>query len=301
MSQADQHTAIDAPTQWIETGGRKLAYRSIGSGKPIILSVRFRGTMDSWDPAFLDALVRNGFRVVTFDYSGVGRSTGTPTYDVASLARDGHDLMEALDLRDAVTLGWSIGGMAVQVNLALHPERVSHVVLVGTTPPGPLVKQAEQLFFTTAAIPDYDLDDEVILFFEPRSEASRNAARRSHDRIARRIASDRSPPVPMEVALPALAHGPRNPVFPSNEVLAVLQSTSVPMLHIGGDHDIIFPVENWYALNQRLPTLQLLTFPLAGHGPQHEHPDASADYIGSFVRNTSRKPLPASSKKDSSP
>ena len=40
--------------------------------------------------------------------------------------------------------------------------------------------------------------------------------------------------------------------------------TGIPILHVGGDHDISFPVENWYALNQQLPTLQLLTLPKQG-------------------------------------
>jgi pimeloyl-ACP methyl ester carboxylesterase len=283
------HTAIDAPTRWVESNGRRLAYRAFGHGRTIVLAVRFRGTMDSWDPAFLDVLVRNGLRVVTFDYSGFGRSTGTMSYDPAALARDLHDLIEALELKDVVTLGWSIGGIATQIHFAMHPGLVSHMVLVGTTPPGTLVKMAEQLFFEAAAIADYGLREEEILFFEPKSAASRMAARRSHERIEQRIATDRSPPVAVEFAVQGLSQGPRNPVFPSEQVLAVLKRTAVPILHIGGDHDIIFPVENWYALNQVLPSVQLLTFPSAGHGPQHEHPEASADYIGSFIRNT---PLP---------
>jgi len=288
MTSARPQSAVNAPTQYAEVGGRRLAYRSMGNGIPIVLCVRFRGTMDSWDPAFLDALVRNGFRVITFDYSGLGLSTGTPSYDPVSLARDAGDLIQALDLKEVVTLGWSIGGIAAQIHFAMSQGQVTHMVLIGTTPPGPLAKLAEQLFFDTAAIPDYALEEEVVLFFEPRSAASRLAASRSHERIERRLSTDRSPPVPVAFAVPYLSSGPRSPVFPSEEVLSVLRTTDVPILHIGGDHDIIFPVENWYALNQQLPTVQLLTYPSAGHGPQHEHPEASADYIGSFVRNTSR-------------
>jgi pimeloyl-ACP methyl ester carboxylesterase len=71
-------------------------------------------------------------------------------------------------------------------------------------------------------------------------------------------------------------------------VLAALKSTTIPILHVGGDHDISFPIENWYALNGQLPTVQLLTFPQAGHGPQHEHPVAVAEHIGTFVRTTAR-------------
>jgi pimeloyl-ACP methyl ester carboxylesterase len=71
-------------------------------------------------------------------------------------------------------------------------------------------------------------------------------------------------------------------------VLEVLKTTSLPILHVGGDHDIIFPVENWYALGQALPTVQLLTYPFAGHGPHHQHPEATAEHIATFVRTTAR-------------
>src|SRR3954463_15459047 len=86
--------AVGAPTKFVETGGRRLAYRSIGSGKPIVLATRVRGAMDYWDPAFLDGLVDNDFRVITFDYSGLGHSTGEKTYDAISLAKDAGDLIE---------------------------------------------------------------------------------------------------------------------------------------------------------------------------------------------------------------
>ena len=57
--------------------------------------------------------------------------------------------------------------------------------------------------------------------------------------------------------------------------------------HIGSDHDIIFPVENWQALNRQLPTVQLLTYASASHGPHHQHPEASAWHIAAFVGSTS--------------
>jgi pimeloyl-ACP methyl ester carboxylesterase len=279
--------AINAPNQFAQVNGRRLAWRSIGEGKPIVMCTRFRGTMDVWDPAFLDALAAEGLRVITFDYSGLGLSSGEKDYNPLSLARDANDLMEALDLKETVIAGWSLGGIAAQIVLAMHPARLTHAVLIGTTPPGPVVKPAEQLFYDTARIPDYGLEEETILFFEPIAQASRAAAQRSHDRLAQRT-EGRSPPVPVDFAVSYLGDKPRTPPFPADQVLDVLKTTDIPILHVGGDHDIIFPVENWYALNGQLPTLQLHTFPRAGHGPQHEHPEAAAQCIGTFVRGTSR-------------
>lgn len=277
------HSAIDAPNLQVQSKGRQIAYRSIGSGKPIVLCARFRGTMDIWDPAFLDALAGQGFRVITFDYSGLGLSTGEKSMNPLVLAQDASDLIEALDLNGVVIGGWSLGGMAAQVVVAAYPRRISHAVLIGTVPPGPNVKPAEQLFYDTAVIPDYSFENEVTLFFEPKSPASRAAARRSVDRIAQRT-EGRSPPVPVDWAAANLGDKPRNPLFPADAVLAALKATTIPLLHVGGDHDIIFPVENWYALNQQLPTLQLLTFPSAGHGPHHQHPEAVAQHIATFVK-----------------
>ncbi len=37
-------------TRFVDVPGRRLAYRTFGSGKPVVLCVRFRGTMDAWDP-----------------------------------------------------------------------------------------------------------------------------------------------------------------------------------------------------------------------------------------------------------
>jgi pimeloyl-ACP methyl ester carboxylesterase len=277
-------TAITAANKFIDVGGRTLAYRSIGSGKPLLLCTRFRGNMDLWDPAFLDSLAANGFEVITFDYSGLGLSTGTATYNPIEMAKDPRDLIKALDLRDVALGGWSLGGLTAQAALALYPQNISHLVLLGTNPPGALVKPAEQLFFDIAGKTENDFEDIVALFFEPKSELSRRAARASVERIAQRRES-LSKPIPVEFARANLGTGPRNPAFPADAVLAALKATDVPILHIGGDHDIIFPVENWYALNQQLKSLHLITFPQAGHGPQHQHPELSADVIASFVRN----------------
>lgn len=275
-------SAVNAPTRYVTSNGRRLAYRSVGEGAPLVLCTRFRGNLDSWDPLFLDALAERGFRVITFDYSGLGLSTGEKTLNPFAWAKDAGDLIAALNLDKVVLLGWSLGGIAAQAALILFPGKISHLVLVGTTPPGPAVKLGEPLFYKVAAR-ENNFEDEVILFFEPNSPASRAAARASHDRIAARKA-DLSPPVPYQWAAQNLGDAPKAEPFPAPPVLEALKTTAIPILHIGGDHDLICPVENWYALNDELPTLQLLTYPNAGHGPQHQHPVSSAAHIEAFVK-----------------
>jgi pimeloyl-ACP methyl ester carboxylesterase len=236
--------------------------------------------MDSWDPLFLDSLAAKGFEVVIFDYSGLGQSTGDRTYNPAALARDAIELIGALELGRVIIGGWSIGGIAAQIVLAQAPQIVSHAVLIATTPPGPLVKAGEPLFYTLAKR-ENDFEDFVSLFFEPTSTESREAAEEASRRLAART-SDVSPEVPYTWAGDQLGEGPRNPAFPAPQVLQALLAASIPILHIGGDHDIVFPVENWYALNGQLPSLHLVTFPRSGHGPQLQFPQASAAHIAAF-------------------
>lgn len=277
--------AISTPTKFLEVKGRRLAYRSVGSGKPLVLCNRFRGVLDLWDPAFIDGLAGQGFEVITFDYSGLGKSTGEKSYNPMSLAQDAVDLITGLGLEDFAIGGWSIGGITAQIVLAMTGDKASHVVLLATTPPGHLVKPGEQLFYDTAAIPGTDLDQFTTVFFEPKDAGSRDASKRSFERIMARK-DDRSPDVPADWAIAQIGSTPRNPLFPADQILDLLRATKTPILHLGGDHDIVMPVENWYALNNQLPTLQLITYPRAGHGPHHQYPEMAAAQIGAFVQNT---------------
>jgi pimeloyl-ACP methyl ester carboxylesterase len=59
--------------------GVDYAYRDTGpeaTGVPLVLFRHFRGNLDNWDPALIDALA-TARRVITFDNAGVGGSTGT--------------------------------------------------------------------------------------------------------------------------------------------------------------------------------------------------------------------------------
>lgn len=277
--------AETTPTRYVEVGGRRLAYRAIGAGRPLVLCNRFRGVLDTWDPAFLDALARH-FRVITFDYSGLGLSTGPATFERSALARDARDLVQALELGPVIIGGWSLGGTAAQVFLLDYPELATHAVLIGTGPPGDTGHPIEPIFFERALKPVNDLDDELVLFFEPASAASREAGIRSHRRIAAR-ATDRAPMIPAEVFLPLLQENTSGQAFPdTGRFRERLTRTRTPLLVISGDHDISFPVEAWYELSRQLPTMQHLVLSQSGHGPQHQEPELIAEYIAAFVRTT---------------
>lgn len=67
--------------------------------------------IEPWDPAFLDAVVNQGFKVIIFDYNGLGLSTGGRTHNPLTRARDVIDLLDALGLLQVVLGEWSVGGL----------------------------------------------------------------------------------------------------------------------------------------------------------------------------------------------
>ena len=70
--------ATTAPTQFLDIGGTRFAYRRFGtpSGTPLVFTQHFMGNLDNFDPAISDALAP-GREIILFDNAGVGRSTGT--------------------------------------------------------------------------------------------------------------------------------------------------------------------------------------------------------------------------------
>lgn len=279
-------TASTTPTRFADLEDRKIAYRRFGSGSPLVLNVRFRGTMDSWDPLFLDELSKD-FEVIVYDYTGLGASTGNPSYDRASLVKDAKDLIDFLGFDTVVIAGWSLGGVVAQKFTATHPDLVSHTVLIGTAPPGTPEKSGERLFMETAMRPNNSLDDQIILFFEPTSERSKDAAKRSLDRIESRKA-DRSPQIAVSVFMKLLSEAKdRTTIYPDPEGAdgELLASGIRPILVISGDHDIACPIENWLSLSTKWKSLHLLSIPQAGHGPHHQEPVFCAETVTSFVKS----------------
>ncbi|MFD1604039.1 alpha/beta fold hydrolase [Flavobacterium artemisiae] len=280
---AQKTNASNSQTEFADVSNRKIAYRSIGEGNPIILINRFRGTLDTWDPLFLDVLAEK-HQVITFDYSGIGYSTGALPTDIKEVAKDVKDLADFLKIKKAVLMGWSYGGLVTQAAMHQFPELVTHTILLGTGPIGKRAVPLEQSFLDHALKPINDFEDEVILFFEPESEESRKAAKASHERIAKRIDVSKIPST-MEVFQLYFAGG-EGAAEDKEDYRNKLKTTKTPILAISGDHDTSFAVENWYPLTRELPTTQFIVLPQTGHAPQHQNVPLVVNYIENFLENT---------------
>lgn len=75
---------------------------------------------------------------------------------------------------------------------------------------------------------------------------------------------------------------------PTGEEIASPSRRNVPILHLAGDHDISGPVENWYALNGQLPTMNIITSPSAGHAPHFQYPEMASAQIAAFIKGTQK-------------
>ena len=119
--------------------GVNYAYRDTAGGDdgavPLILLQHFRGNLDNWDPAMVDALASTR-RVVAFDNAGVGGSTGTTPDTIEQMARDAIAFIAAMEFTQADILGFSIGSFVAQQIALMRPAIVRRLVLASSAPQG---------------------------------------------------------------------------------------------------------------------------------------------------------------------
>ncbi|ERJ18175.1 Bromoperoxidase protein [Salinisphaera shabanensis E1L3A] len=145
----------------------ELYYEDVGSGKPVVLIHGWPLSGRSWEnqvPALVDA----GYRVITYDRRGFGKSSQPFTgYDYDTLARDLNTLVEHLDLSDMTLVGFSMGGGEVARYIGTYgTQRVAKAVLAAAVPP---------YLYKADDNPDGGLDDATIAEFENGVKSDRPA------------------------------------------------------------------------------------------------------------------------------
>jgi non-heme chloroperoxidase len=116
--------------------GTNIFYKDWGSGRPVVFSHGWPLNADSWEAQMLH-LAANGFRSVAHDRRGHGRSDQPwDGNEMDTYADDLAAVIEALDLQDAVLIGFSTGGGEVARYIGRHgSDRVVGAVLVSAVPP----------------------------------------------------------------------------------------------------------------------------------------------------------------------
>jgi non-heme chloroperoxidase len=118
------------------SGNIELYYEDHGSGKPVILIHGYPLSGVSWEKQ-IPVLLRAGYRVITYDRRGFGKSSQPITgYNYDTFAEDLRILITHLRLRDFTLVGFSMGGGEVARYLGKYGSKgVSKAVIISGVPP----------------------------------------------------------------------------------------------------------------------------------------------------------------------
>jgi non-heme chloroperoxidase len=116
--------------------GTQIFYKDWGTGQPLFFHHGWPLSADDWDGQMMYFLER-GYRVIAHDRRGHGRSTQTVTgNEMDTYAADVAELVEKLDLKNAIHIGHSTGGGEVARYVARYGKgRVAAAILISAVPP----------------------------------------------------------------------------------------------------------------------------------------------------------------------
>jgi pimeloyl-ACP methyl ester carboxylesterase len=264
----------------IEIEGRRLAWRSVGEGPPLVLINGYSATAEGWDPRFLGALGRS-FEVICPDNRGMGGSQlgeldGPLT--IEAMAADVEALLEALEIERLPVAGWSMGGFVAQALAVRAPQRVEALVLLSTNPGGATAVPADREAFTQlvdhSGTPREQATRLISLLFPP--DVAPEMDRQAGDLVA--AARAELAPAALQAQQTALvAWGATEPPPPPTD-------PPLPVLAVCGSEDVVIPPANADRLADRWPGCRVERFEGGGHAFIAQEPERLADLIISFLR-----------------
>lgn len=261
-----------APVQVTATTRGTVAYRSVGSGPPIVLIMGLASSMEDWAPTFVDDLAR-AHRVVILDNAGIGRTAPLKKVTISGMADQTSALIDALHLGRSDVLGWSMGGLVAQALTVRHPGNVHRLVLAATQPgtgtAKPIPEKAAKAIAT--ATPEQFL---ALLF--PADQAG--ALKAYADGIGQYKVRATVPDA-VAGAQSAAIHG----WLAGAEKAGHALSTTIPTLVADGRQDAFNPVANSRLLTRRFSPSQLVLYPDAGHAFLFQDYQSFVARVNSFL------------------
>ena len=259
--------------------GIDYAYRDIGQAAsgavPLILLQHFRGNLDNWDPALIDALA-SARRVITFDNAGVGGSTGTTPHTVEQMAHDAIAFIAAMNLGRVDLLGFSIGSFVAQQIALTRPDIVRRLILASSAPQGADGMHGWAPEVIGAIGTPQTSPGEYLGVFFARSASSRQAGQEAMQRIYART-EDRDTATTWatrEAQYDAVCRWG----IPDHAKLQRLSCLKMPVFVANGDSDPMILPHYSYLLAGLIPQARVKIYPDSAHGFlfQH-HADFAAD------------------------
>jgi pimeloyl-ACP methyl ester carboxylesterase len=257
------------------------AYRDLGEGDvPIVLLQHFRGNLDNWDPALIDALAAHR-RVVGFDNVGVGATTGTTPNTVETMAHDAIVFLEAMNLERVDLLGFSIGSFVAQEVALIRPNLLRRVVLASSAPQGAAGMHgwAPQVIGAVGS-PETSPEGYISVFFAP-TETSRDAGRQAAGRIFGRT-TDRDDPTTWQTRQ-AQYDAVCTWGIPNHSLLERVTGIQLPVFVANGDSDPMILPRYSHLLAGLLPDARLTIYPDSAHGFLFQHHTQFAADVHAFL------------------
>lgn len=257
----------------ISVGPAGLCAESFGdAGDPATLLIHGAAqSLVAWPVGFCERLAAGGRLVIRYDARDAGRSSaspaGAPTHDVDDEIADAVAVLDAYDVEAAQIVGMSGGAAVAQLVTLDHPERVSSLVLTGSTPgipgsgspelPGP-TDEIAATFGDPAAEPDWGDRDAAIAYLV---EAERPYVARFDEAEMRAYAElsfDRATDLAAQMTNPFLVDSGESWRGRLGEIRA-------PTLVIHGAQDPVFPPAHGEALAREIPGAELLLLDGVSH------------------------------------
>lgn len=270
--------AANSKINALETSFGRLAWREGGpdGGLPLVLLQRFRGTMDDWDPAFIEEISKDR-KVVRFDSAGIGRSEGSVPETIAGIAAVAAEFIQRLGYTRVDILGWSLGGVVGQQFALDFPHLVRRLIVAGSSPgPVPDGPQQHPRVPQIMTKPENGEDDFLFLFY-PETESAVAAGRSSLARLA--AIPHQGPKVSAAAFM-----GQVKAVSSWPGVLHRAKELRLQMLVANGAHDVMLPAYRSYVLSQQAPDAKLVLYPDAGHAFLFQYIDDFAAEIDRFLQ-----------------
>jgi non-heme chloroperoxidase len=267
--------------------GTQIYYKDWGEGQPVLFSHGWPLSSDAWEYQML-FLAQNGYRTIAHDRRGHGRSDQPSSgNDMDTYADDLAELIETLDLPEAVLVGHSTGGGEVTRYIGRHgTSRVAKAVLVSAIPP---------LMLKTEANPDGTL---IEAFDEIRSGVATDRSHFWRDLAdgpfygANRPGAEVSQGVRDAFWLQGMQGGLRNEyecvkAFSETDLTEDLKMFDVPTLIIHGDDDQIVPiVAAAYKSSELVEDSTLKVYEGGPHGLADTHTDQLNADLLAFLRES---------------
>jgi pimeloyl-ACP methyl ester carboxylesterase len=257
------------------------AYRDTGdSAVPLVLLQHFRGNLDNWDPALIDALAAER-RVITFDNVGVAATTGRTPNTVEAMANDAIAFIEAMDLEHIDLLGFSIGSFIAQEIALIRPDLLRRVVLASSAPQGAAGMHgwAPEVIGAVGA-PETSPQGYLEVFFAP-TNTSREAGQHTAGRIFGKT-TDRDKPTTWQTRQ-AQYDAVCTWGIPNHSLLERVAAIDVPVFVANGDSDPMILPRYSHLLAGLLPDARVTVYPDSAHGFLFQHHGRFAADVHAFL------------------